>query len=946
MPDPTSQAIDPAGSTHMAGSKRTGARWLWLLRAVCCIAAAGCSPSTPTPGATAETVKKLVEAGKASEAVVGAKQILQLDPQAVEARLLLGRALLEIGSTKEAAVELRKVVDTRLMDGEALPLLAKALIDSQQYRSLIEDFGSAELTEPAAQARLDANLGLAHLSTGDKPRAWSLVDKAFAAAPRDPVVMTAKARVLWHQRAVDDALALAKAAVARGPRYLDAYILQGDIALRGKNDRQAAAAAYQEALRIRPDLPWAHMALAGIYATDNDLAKMEAQQVAMAKALPGHPLTIFVQSQVAAAKGDFTQAKELNDRIGKDLADTPVVLQYLGWVELRIGSLVQAERHLGKAVSQAPKARSPRRLLAITHLRNNLPLKAIEVLKPNVAGASPDAVSLQLMGEAYLQQGDTPAAEAQFKAAARVDPGNTRALSSLAVLRFASGDEDRAVSDLKALSTTSQDAIPELMLVSAHLKRKDFTQALTALKGLEAKLPASPLPDLLRARASLGLNNAAEARRSLDRALSKDGGYLAAIATHVEMDLADGKRDAAVKRLSDFLARQPQSIGAHLGLIDLQIKGGAPRADVIRSFESAMRSGPSDPRLRVALVRYLLAAGDLDSALSAARSAVSGMHDDVDVQQVLGDVLMLKKDYNQAVASYGKAASLRPDSEAPLLKLVDAQMAANDMAAAERSARRAVEISPRSQAARRAMFGVLLARKRYGDALALARETQRVNPKDPLGYQWEAEAHIGAGSHTAAIRAYKSGIESTLGGTLPERLFAVLESTQGRGEADKFAAEWQRKHPKDEGLPLFRGNSAVVRGDFNSAERHFAEATRANPASAVAQNNLAWVLARQGKPGSVELAIKATRLAPESLSYQDTLALALASETQYERAIQTARALLERAPTVPQYRLTLARVLAMGGQRSAALEQVEALERLGDSYKSQKEVAELRASLK
>ena len=109
--------------------------FLLAVSLACVLSLAGCSKDSP---------QALVASGKAyaakreyKSAIIQFKAALQADGQLSEARLLLGKSLLESGDAAAAVVELSKSLEQRQPPEQVLPLLAKALMDAGEPRKLI-----------------------------------------------------------------------------------------------------------------------------------------------------------------------------------------------------------------------------------------------------------------------------------------------------------------------------------------------------------------------------------------------------------------------------------------------------------------------------------------------------------------------------------------------------------------------------------------------------------------------------------------------------------------------------------------------------------------------------------------------------------------------------------------------------------------------------------------
>jgi predicted Zn-dependent protease len=231
------------------------------------------------------------------------------------------------------------------------------------------------------------------------------------------------------------------------------------------------------------------------------------------------------------------------------------------------------------------------------------------------------------------------------------------------------------------------------------------------------------------------------------------------------------------------------------------------------------------------------------------------------------------------------------------------------------------------------------------DALALVREMQKADPKDVGAILLEGDIENSRRNPAGAIAAYRNALGKAKSADIAMRLDMALRSGGRQAEADKLAAEWARANPKDAKFRYYLGDLALARGELAAAEEHYRAVLTAQPRNALAMNNVAYLLLRQGKPGALDLAQRSNELLPGRPHLMDTMALALASEKKLPEAIEMQRAALSRAPADPTLKLTLARLLIQSGNKASARAELEELVKLGERFRDQAEVGKLLKSL-
>ena len=164
-------------------------------------------------------------------------------------------------------------------------------------------------------------------------------------------------------------------------------------------------------------------------------------------------------------------------------------------------------------------------------------------------------------------------------------------------------------------------------------------------------------------------------------------------------------------------------------------------------------------------------------------------------------------------------------------------------------------------------------------------------------------------------------------------------------DAERLSADWLKAHPKDGAFLYYLGDQALARNELAAAEARYRAVLEVQPDNALALNNVAWLLSKQGKPGALALAEKANQLLPDRAPLLDTLSLAQESENQLPKAIDTQKRAIAADPKDLNLPLRLARLYIKSGDKDRARAELEALARQGDKFAGQAEVAALLKTL-
>ena len=515
----------------------------------------------------------------------------------------------------------------------------------------------------------------------------------------------------------------------------------------------------------------------------------------------------------------------------------------------------------------------------------------------------------------------------------------------MALTHLRGGQVESAFDELESIAASDAGTTADLALISAHLRRQEFDKALKAVDGLEKKQADKPLAANLRGRILLAKKDVAGARKSFERALEIDPMFFPAVASLASLDLADKKPQDAKKRFEAVLAKDPKNPQALLALAELAARTGAPKDEVAKLIGNAVAANPTEAAPRLLLINFHLRNKDVKLAMSAAQDATAAMPDNPELLDALGRTQLAAGDINQALASYNKLAALQPLSPLPHMRLADAHLANKNKEAAAASLRKALELKPDLRQAQRGSILLDVDSKNIESALATARNIQKQSPKEATGYVLEGDIHTSQKNWDGAATAYRNGLQQVSSPELAVKLHSVLRAANKAAEADKFAAGWQKDHPKDGAFMIYLGDRAIARKDYAAAEKLYTAVIKVQPNNAIAYNNLAWVTARLNKDGAIALAEKANALAPNQPAFMDTLAVLLSDKGDYARALELQTKVLALQPKNPVFKLNLAKIHLKGGKKDLAKKELDELAKLGDKFGGQAEVAELLKGL-
>ena len=822
----------------------------------------------------------------------------------------------------------------RSIPGEqVVPELGPRDADAGPSKKVVDEFGQAHLGAPTADAKLQTLLAATYAVLGKSEQSRSALSAALLADPKYADALLLSARQKAAARDIDGALAVIDDLITREPDNADAWKFRGDLVLYGKNQPEEALAAFRKALGSEPKHLAAHAAIVNVLMRQGKLddagKQIEELKRFAAKSLP----TRFFEVQLAYAKKDFKSARQRVQELLQQAPNDPRLLELAGAIELQLGVPAQAQIYLSRALQVTPELPFARRLLIVTYLRSGQPAKALTELDGAVGKDGMHPSLYGLAGEVHLQNGDPKKAEDYFAKALKSDPEDARKRTALAITHLAAGKADMAIDELQDIAGSDTGITADLALISTYLRGKEFEKALAAIDKLEAKQPDKPIAANLRGRVQLAQKDNTAARKSFERALAIDPNFFAAAASLAAIDVADNKPEDAKKRFEALLAKDPKNGQALLALAQLAANQKASREEIASLLGKAIDANPTDASPRLMLIELHMRSSAYKQAMASAQSAAVAVPSSTEVLVALGRAQLASGETNQAVATFGKLVGQHPSSPRAHSLLAGAQIANKDKQAARQSLRKALEINPDELDAQRGLIILSIEAKNYADANKIARTVQEQRPKSPVGFVFEGDIANSRKDWDAAARAYRAALQKGSAPEIATKLHAVLLAAGKGAEAQRFAASWQKEHPRDAAFLSYQGELALSRKDYAAAEKHFLAALDIQPDSEVVLNNVAWVMGQLQQAGAaLEYAEKANRLAPNRPAFMDTLAMLLAGNGDIKRAIELQNKALALQPTNAGLRLNLAKIYIQSGDKARAKTELEKLVKTRDEF--------------
>lgn len=887
-----------------------------------------------------DDAEQLIAQADYRTAAIQLKNVLQKDPDNVEARWLLSQVYIELEAGADAEKELRRAEALGSPQQLITPALARALLLQGKTDDVLRLEPISDAPDES-MADLAAARGLAYLAKGYTAVADEATADAIRLGPESRFVTSARARYLIAEKRLEEARKILNQLQETHPDYGIGWSLLGDIHTL-EDDLANAESFYTRAADNRPGDMQDVFKRAQVRLRLQKREEALADLVSLTKTLPKLQPAWYLQGLIQYQNQDFGAAREALKRSQELNGGHVPTLLLLGWSDFMLGNLYQAEEAAQRAVTLMPNLVPARQLLANILLRQGRASEAEELVLPAAKAQPGNVAILLLLANSLMTQGDSAKATKVLEQIPGLAPTAATEQTRAGIALLWAGSPQAAVVVLEqAKELDPERADTNSALVAALLNTQAFDEALASAERFRELNPSDP-------------------------------GALRLVAF---AHLARGEREPAMQMLRevlDVLPGDPKSSIALARLLDHDEKVEAA-TDVL---ETALANNTGNEDLLVALAQRAMQQGRAEQAksylLRATRTGTAGET----ARSMLAQQFLAEREPRRALdvlpgearLDHPQLLRLRVQANLQLKALEDAR---NDLERLVRIESAAAE--HRFQLA--SVYGALGERKKMRESLDKAAE---LAPDDPIIALAKARLHASDNELDAArrwldkaaspaddpevlrVRLMIASKENDIAEQvrLSEKLLEVQPSSQTvlqlaeaylqsgqAGLRETLLEGWLHEHPGDPAVSLVLAKSYGDAGRPRDAVNLLRPLVEQHPGNTVFINNLAWHLREVDPAEAVVFAEKAYSAEPENSSILDTYAMVLARNGQFEQALRVLDRGIARASQPAYLQLQRINVLILSGDVVTAQEELEKLKAAGLPEGFTAQVNELEARL-
>jgi tetratricopeptide (TPR) repeat protein len=385
----------------------------------------------------------LYSSGNISEAIGALQESLRLDPQLLQAHLLLGAALDQANRSRDAEIQWRAALAIAPKSTAALGALSKDLLANKNYGAEIALLGPRS---PAAQLtpELTLDLAMAYGQTGKLEDADEILRAALRAHPTSLPLAETLAATLVLQARRQEASAVLQTAIKNHPADLKVRVLYLWVLVQ----QDEAEKAQQLASKLLGEAPhnWEVLYLNGVL--ERRAGEYQAARDHLQQAVALNPTHIESRRNLGSVLVQLKDPQAAREQLQKAIAlgdQDPAVRFELAAVLRTLGENQEAENQLKIYKQQAQEKSDLTQAYAKSDFADqklaagDTP-QAIALYREALAANPRDASLAYKLAMALEKTGDTENERLALEQAIQIDPNLAEAQNQLGYLASRAGD--------------------------------------------------------------------------------------------------------------------------------------------------------------------------------------------------------------------------------------------------------------------------------------------------------------------------------------------------------------------------------------------------------------------------------------------------------------------------------------------------------------------------
>ncbi len=715
-----------------------------------------------------------------------------------------------------------------------------------------------------------------------------------------------------------------------------------------------AAIEFQNALQIDPHFAAAHYELAQSY---EKLQQWPAAFNELNRTLDIEPNNFAAHLEIANLLIAANQLKHAHEHLDLLLQQQPNDSKVHSAAATLLGAegnLQGANREAEQAVALAPGEYQPYLTLALVELRLGQTDAAGQNLK-KAADLAPKSTQAQLALASFYQSGGQFAeSERQLKLAIAASPKSPELRAALVKLYAGQGKKAEA-------EQITQEAKRDLADISAgyrmpgdyYFATGDIDRATTEYASLYHDHPQDMQVTKNYIQLLILKNRLDDAGKLNDEILKVNANDPEALVYRGQILLRQEKPNDAITVLQTAIKNDPANGIAHYHLgVAFSQQGNLLQAE--NEWREAARLRPDLIEAHRALAESSLRRGDM-AALEQEAEQIIGLRSTFpDGYLLRAAAYMNRRQFPKAEKDIRQAMAVAPQNPAPLIQMGNLNLLQKNYAEAAKWYRQGLEQDPHSVESLNGWMNTYLAQKQTDTAIAVANQQIEKVPDSSGFYDLLGTALFNNKKDAdAAEAAFRKSLD--LDPNNADALIKLGQILVSKGSVDEALARYRQaaqQNPKQPGFFVLMGQLYETKQDWGNAKRMYQKALEVRPDSALAANNLAYLMVQTGDNVDAALALAQTarRGMSASPNAADTLGWVYYQKGIYRSAIDLFEESLRLAqkagqPDNPTVHYHLGLAYNKTGEFELAKQHLQRVLKIKPEYREADEVRKLLAQI-
>jgi tetratricopeptide (TPR) repeat protein len=557
---------------------------------------------------------------KWDEAVVALTRALELRPNLVMARLLLGHIQLGLGNNAGA---LNEAAESLKYDARLVPALE---IRASAYTGLGQWDGAIGAREEIAKIVPDNVVNLIALAGLCRQRrtpekAEEFFVKAYKLAPDNALLVRAYADFLADTSRARQGEAIVDEYVGRHKDEANAYVVRGEFTAKAFSPAESEK-YFRKAAEMAPADPYPLVFLGEQYARVADWEQAGAAYAQAIDRAKDDPLPRKRLAEVYMLQGRLDPAKAAIDAVLKEAPKDATALVIAGRIAGRLDRLADARKYIERALALDPDYGEAKVRLAELCAGPD-PLRALEILSTVDPTDGAFEKAMLLRSDINTRRVQLREAILDLRRLLDFRPTSFAGRMSLAAKYITVQESGRAAEILAQLSKErlDKDAGILISLGDAYSRQEHWAEALAAYEKARVVSPASAEALVGEARSLVALKRPKEAEKRIYQAMNKYEKEvwprLALVAYYEKM----GELDKAFETLRNGLLVNDTWEAGYVNLADLLLR--ASRTEEARGIlRTGLAKVPASIPMRASLAAVDISSGHPESAVETLQPLV------------------------------------------------------------------------------------------------------------------------------------------------------------------------------------------------------------------------------------------------------------------------------------------------------------------------------------